>query len=324
MHPMQFVDRDGQVETVLAYAAEADAGTGRLVLVEGEAGVGKSTLLEQVEARLPDATWHWGACDGLFTPLPLAPLRDIADDVGGPLLEACRTDASRETLFAALVEAIRATDGLTVLVFEDVHWADEATLDLLRHTGRRIQKERALLLVTFRDDESAASPPLRLALGELSRQRATRRVTLPPLSRTAVAQLVAGTALDAAEVHALTGGNPYFVAEVIGAGGTRLPASARDAVMARVAPLDLPSRTLLDAAALAGQRVDPLLLSAVVDAPDAAYDDDPRCGAVRHRRQRAAVPARDRPPRRGGCRARAAAHRPPRADPRRAHGIRER
>ena len=116
MHPMQFVDRDGQVETVLAYAAEADAGTGRLVLVEGEAGVGKSTLLEQVEARLPDATWHWGACDGLFTPLPLAPLRDIADDVGGPLLEACRTDASRETLFAALVEAIRATDGLTVLV----------------------------------------------------------------------------------------------------------------------------------------------------------------------------------------------------------------
>ena len=323
MYSMQFVDRDGQVDTVLAYAAEADAGTGRLVLVEGEAGVGKSTLLEQVEARLPDATWHWGACDGLFTPLPLAPLRDIADDVGGPLLEACRTDASRETLFAALVEAIRGTDGLTVLVFEDVHWADEATLDLLRHTGRRIQKERALLLVTFRDDESAASPPLRLALGELSRQRATRRVTLPPLSRTAVAQLVAGTSLDAAEVHALTGGNPYFVAEVIGAGGTRLPASARDAVMARVAPLDLPSRTLLDAAALAGQRVDPLLVRRR-RRPGRRLRHDPRCGAVRHRRQRAAVPARDRPPRRGGCRAGAAAHRPPRADPRRADGIRER
>jgi DNA-binding CsgD family transcriptional regulator/tetratricopeptide (TPR) repeat protein len=280
-HPMPFVDRDTQVDALLGYAAEADAGTGRLVLVEGEAGVGKSTLLEQVERRLPEATWHWGACDGLFTPLPLAPLRDIAEGVGGDLLDACHSDASRETLFTALMDAVRGNDALTVLVFEDVHWADEATLDLLRHTGRRIQRERALLLVSFRDDESGArtasgtagtSAPLRQALGELSRQRATRRVTLPPLSRTGIERLVAGTGLDAAEVHTLTGGNPYFVAEVIRGGGARLPASARDAVLARVAPLDQAARDLLDAAALAGNRVDPTLLEEVVDSPRTAYD----------------------------------------------------
>src|SRR3954452_2587548 len=108
MHPMPFVDRDSQVTAVLGYATEAQAGMGRLVLVEGEAGVGKSTLLEQVEARLPGAAWHWGACDGLFTPLPLAPLRDIADGLGGALLQATRADAGRESLFAALVEAIRS------------------------------------------------------------------------------------------------------------------------------------------------------------------------------------------------------------------------
>ena len=174
MQPVPFVDRDTQVNAILEYAAEADAGTGRLVLVEGEAGVGKSTLLEHVEARLPDAVWHWGACDGLFTPLPLAPLRDIAHDVGGNLLAALEADASRERLFAALVDTIRGSDRLTVLVVEDVHWADEATLDLLRHTGRRIQRERALLLVSFRDDESAA--PRRCASPSASCPASGRRV----------------------------------------------------------------------------------------------------------------------------------------------------
>ena len=204
-----------------------------------EAGGGKSTLLEQVEARLPDATWHWGACDGLFTPLPLAPLRDIAESIGGPLLAASRADASRETLFAALLEAVRADPGLTVLAVEDVQWADEATLDLLRFLGRRIQKERALLLVTFREEDVRRRPAtLRKALGELARQRATRRVALAPLSLMPSRRSSAGTGLDPAEVHHLTGGNPYFVAEVVGSADGGLPASARDAVLARAAHLD--------------------------------------------------------------------------------------
>ena len=271
MHP-SFLERDSHVDVLLGYAAEADAGTGRLVLVQGEAGAGKSTLLERVEALLAEATWHWGACDGLFIPLPLAPLRDIAESIGGPLLAEFRGDALRETLFAALLEAVRADPGLTVLAFEDVQWADEATLDLLRFLGRRIQKERALLLVTFREEESGSSGPLRKALGELSRQRATRRVAIPPLSLAAIQQIVSDTGLDAAKVHHLTGGNPYFVAEVVGSAGHRLPASARDAVLARAELLDPDTRGLLDAAALAGNRVDPALLEAVTGSPEAAYD----------------------------------------------------
>jgi len=271
MHPT-FLERDSQVDALLGYAAEADAGAGRLVLVHGEAGGGKSTLLEHAEDRLPDASWHWGACDGLFTPLPLAPLRDIAESIGDPLLAGFRADASRETLFAALLEAVRADPGLTVLAVEDVQWADEATLDALRFLGRRIQRERALLLVTFREEESGSSGPLRKALGELSRQRVTRRVALPPLSRTAVQQLIGDTGLDPTEVHHLTGGNPYFVTEVVGSAGRGLPASARDAVLARAELLDPVARGLLDAAALAGNRVDLALLEAVTGAPEAAYD----------------------------------------------------
>jgi len=272
MHPMPLLERERQVDAVLGYATEADAGSGRLVLVEGEAGGGKSTLLEEVEARLPDATWHWGACDGLFTPLPLSPLRDIAEQVGGDLLAALRADASRDAIFDALIAAVRNAPGLTVLVIEDVHWADEATLDLLQHTGRRIQKERVLLLVTFRGEESGPASPLRQTLGELARQRGTRRVILPPLTPAAVGQLVAGTPLDAAEVHALTGGNPYFVAEVVSAGEATLPASARDAVLARVSTLPPSSRAVLEAAALAGNRVDPEPVATVVDVGSGDYE----------------------------------------------------
>ncbi|WP_406832258.1 AAA family ATPase [Pedococcus sp. KACC 23699] len=263
-----FLERDSQVDAVLAYAAEADEGSGRLVLVQGEAGAGKSTLVEMVETLLPTATWHWGACDGLFTPIPLAPLRDIAESIGGRLLAASRGDATREVLFAALLESVRADRGLTVLAFEDAQWADEATLDLLRFLGRRIQRERALLLVTFREEDPASSSRLRAALGELSRQRGTRRVALPPLSPAAVTQLVGDTGLDPAEVHRLTGGNAYFVAEVVRDAGQGLPASARDAVLARAAHLAPPARELLDVAALAGNRVDPMLLGAVTDAPE--------------------------------------------------------
>lgn len=275
-----FLERDSQVDTLLGYAAEADAGNGRLVLVQGEAGAGKSTLVERLETLLQNATWHWGGCDGLFTPIPLAPLRDIAESIGGPLLAASRSDAGREVLFAALLEAVRADPGLTVLAFEDAQWADEATLDLLRFLGRRVQRERALLLVTFREEDPASSSRLRAALGELSRQRGTRRVALPALSPTAVAQLVGDTGLDPAEVHRLTGGNPYFVTEVVRHPGGGLPASARDAVLARAELLDPASRGLLDAAALVGNRLDPSLLEAVVEPSEAAYDTLASAGLI--------------------------------------------
>ena len=199
---MRLLERESQIEALTDYAGEAGRGQGRLVLVSGEAGVGKSSLLEQLEGNLGDARWYQGACDGLFTPRPLAPLLDIARQLGGELAELCRACAAREHLFATLLHEMSEPGGLRVFAIEDVHWADAATLDLLRFLGRRLQNTHSLLIVTYRDEALAAGDPLRIALGELATQRSTRRVSLPRLSEQAVGVLAAGTGLDYAETRA--------------------------------------------------------------------------------------------------------------------------
>src|SRR6185295_12062831 len=148
-----------------------------------------------------------------------------------------------------------------------VHWADEATLDLLSYLGRRIQHLRVLLLVTYRDDALAADDPLRYTLGALASQRATRRLTLPSLTAAGVTALAQGTKIDATELHRLTAGNPFFVNEVLDAGTNALPASIRDAVLARTRTLTLPARHALDTAALIGSRPPSDLLVSLVENP---------------------------------------------------------
>jgi DNA-binding CsgD family transcriptional regulator/tetratricopeptide (TPR) repeat protein len=270
---MRLLERDTQLSALEGYAAEAARGLGRLVLIEGEAGVGKSTLIEQLEERVPDVRWCWGACDGLSTPRPLAPLHDIAEALGGDLLDDCRAGAPRDVLFSGVRDVLRTSDGLTAMVFEDIHWADEATLDLLRHLGSRLRDLRALLLVSYRDEAVGAADPGRIAIGELARQRSTRHVSVPPLSLGAVEAIVAGTSMNATEIHRLTGGNPFFVTELMNRRGQELPASARDSVRATVAVISAPAHDLVEAAALAGSRVDPDLLGRVVDTTGQAYDE---------------------------------------------------
>jgi DNA-binding CsgD family transcriptional regulator/tetratricopeptide (TPR) repeat protein len=246
---------------LLQYADEARDRMGRLVLVSGEAGVGKTSLVEELQQRLPDATWAWGACDGLFTPRPLAPVHDIAREIGGNLLEMVRGAATRDEIFDSVLQCAAGVDALAALVIEDAQWADEATLDLLRFLARRVAKLPVLLLVTFRDDALAPTDPLRLALGELSGQRYTRRIDLPPLTQAGVRRLAEGTSYAADELYELTGGNPFFVAEVLSDAGSEIPASARDAVLARAARLSEQARTTLDLASLDSWRVDPDLVA---------------------------------------------------------------
>src|SRR5258705_4008348 len=223
---MQLLERETPLASLLEYAGEARRGEGRLVLVAGEAGVGKSALVEQLQRDVPDARWSWGACDGLFTPRPLGPLFDIAAETGGELLELCRTQATREELFDALLRQL-LEPGLDVVVIEDVHWADEATIDLLRFLGRRVRHATALLIVTYRDDGLTATDPLRLALGELATQRSARRAGLAPLSADAAKVIAGGTRLEAAEVHRPTGENPIYLPEGLPPGARPGPPRAR-------------------------------------------------------------------------------------------------
>src|SRR4051794_15045346 len=255
------LERESQLGSLLQYADEARDRIGRLVLISGEAGVGKTSLVEELQQHLPDATWAWGACDGLFTPRPLAPVHDIAREIGGNLLEMVRGAGSRDEIFDSVLQCASAVDGLAVLVIEDAQWADDATLDLLRFLARRVAKLPVLLLVTFRDDALAPTDPLRLALGELSGKRYTRRIDLPPLTHSAVHRMAEGTAYSSDELYDLTGGNPFFLVEVLSERGTEVPASARDAVLARAARLSDVARATLDLASLDSQRVDPDLVA---------------------------------------------------------------
>jgi DNA-binding CsgD family transcriptional regulator len=267
------LERETQLGSLLQYADEARSRSGRLVLVSGEAGVGKSSLVEELEQRLPDATWAWGACDGLFTPRPLAPLHDLARELGGDLLELVRAAAGRDELFDALLQSASAVEGLAVLVVEDVQWADDATLDLLRFLSRRLRRLPVLLVVTFRDDALAPTHPLRVALGELAAQQFTRRIDLPPLTEAGVRRLAEGSPYSPQELHRLTGGNPFFVVEVLCEQGAEIPASARDAVLARAARLGDAARSALDLASLDAWRVDPHVVARAAGVDVAAVDE---------------------------------------------------
>jgi len=270
---MPLLERESPLASLAEYAREARHGDGRLVLVAGESGVGKSALVERLHSDVPDARWSWGACDGLFTPRPLGPLFDLAGQLGGELLDLCRVSATREELFGALLRQVNEPGMLNVVVMEDLHWADEATVDLLRFLGRRLRNAAVLLIATYRDEGLTAGDPLRLALGELATQRSTRRVGLAPLSADAVRILAEGSGLMATELYRLTGGNPFYVTEVVRAGIGEVPPSARDAVLAHFARLSGDSRGVLEVAALMGTRTELPLLESVTACSPSVVDE---------------------------------------------------
>src|SRR3954454_10455915 len=277
---MHLLERAGALDSLVEYAAEARASDARVVLLAGEAGVGKTTVVENLAEQITDARWLWGRCDGAFTPEPLAPLADLAAEIGGDLQAAWRAGSRPQQLFRALLDDLSAGSRLTVVVIEDVHWADEATLDLLRFLGARLRSSRTMVVATYRDDGLAPDDPLRVILGELASQRATRRLGLAPLSRDAVAALAEGTEIAPAELFALTGGNPFLVSEVIESGVADVPHSARDAVLARVARLTPDARGALEAASVIGMRVEGDVLQRVAGTTAGAVDECLTAGAL--------------------------------------------
>src|SRR5215468_6744635 len=269
---MELLERTAFLQTLAEYAGEAQRGNGRLVLLSGESGIGKTVLLEGFQQQMPGSRWLWGGCDGLLTPRPLGPLFDIGAQLDGEFAARCRSEAPRERLFTGFLAEIGPPARFTVAVIEDVHWPDEATIDLLSFLGRRLGRMPALLLATYRDDELAVDHPLRVVLGDLATQRATRRMRLPPLSVDAVRELVGQRDVDAAELHRITGGNPFFVTEILEAGWPAVPPTVRDTVAARLTRSGAGARQVIEAAALIGARVDQSLLSSIL--PDTAPVDE--------------------------------------------------
>ncbi|WP_417563085.1 ATP-binding protein [Microbacterium sp.] len=276
---MTLLERESHLAALGEYAAEARGGSGRLVLVAGEAGAGKTSLIEEAQKRIP-AAWAWGVCDGLSTPRPLGPLRDLAPKLDGHLAGLARSGAARDDLFQATLDALGTRGEFRVVVIEDAHWADDATLDLVRFLGRRMRDLHALLIVSYRDDELGAR--LRRVLGGFAGGRGIRRIDVPPLSSAAVEKLAEGTEVDGAELSRTTGGNPFFVAAMLHGGqGDDPPSAVRDLVLSRAATLSAQARDVLDTAALIGRVVDVSLLQSATDASASTLDDALACGLLR-------------------------------------------
>ncbi|MET8473540.1 AAA family ATPase [Streptomyces sp. NPDC004856] len=260
------LERDLELDRLADAARVAAAGTGSVALVLGEAGIGKSSLVRALPTVLPPAARLLvGHCDDLATGRPLGPLRDLVGSVGTELARAVRDADDRHRIYEALGAELSGAPHPAVLVVEDVHWADEASLDALRYLVRRMERLPALLVLTYRDDELGRGHPLRQLLGQVSGAARVHRLPLPPLSRPAVGRLCAPAGLDPGQVYAVTSGNPFFVAEVVAAGGTGVvPPTVVDAVLARLRRLDDPARDALEQLAVVPSAVERPLVDALL------------------------------------------------------------
>jgi DNA-binding CsgD family transcriptional regulator len=248
---MELLERDGELaelDTVLAAAAE---GLGSVVLISGEAGIGKTRLVaEFAERNRDDARVLWGSCDDLSTPRTLGPFRDIAGQTGGDLRASFAAGADRaDVLDAALGELLGSRRLPTVIVIEDAHWADTATLDMLKFLGRRIATSSSVLVITYRVEEVAADHPLRMVVGDVDAAH-VHRLSPAPLSRRAVEMLAGEYPGSVERLVTTTMGNPFLVAEMVTAADDDVPANVQDAVRARAARLSDEARDLAELAAV--------------------------------------------------------------------------
>jgi predicted ATPase len=279
--PMELLEREAALVSLNGWLEECRRGRGHVVLVTGEAGAGKTALTQVFCKSVPSSARPLiGACDPIGTPRPLGPLIDIASQLGGALCELVDRGASARELMTAFVDELARRRGRAVVI-EDIHWADEGTLDLIRFLARRLNRIPALVVATLRDEGLPAGHPTRVMLGDIAGIDGVRRLPIAPLSPGAVSRLAADSPLDPMELHLQTGGNAFFVTESIAA-GVALPETARDAVLARASRLPRRARAVLDAAAVAGSELHPDALVRVADADaDADADAVDSCIAAR-------------------------------------------
>ncbi|MGH2617922.1 MAG: ATP-binding protein, partial [Thermomicrobiales bacterium] len=279
---MELLERDHALDTLHRLLMRAGEGYGSLVFIGGEAGIGKTALVRAFGAALPAGSRVLtGMCDPLSTPRPHGPLHDIAEQARGGISRLRDEDLSRDILFRETLAELSAGEGAVILIIEDIHWADSGTLDLLRFLARRIESTRSLVLVTYRDEAIGGGHPVRRLLGDVATATGVHRLALRPLSESAVAILAERSGRDAAKLYAQTSGNPFFLTEILAAGGEGMPATVSDAVLSRVSMLTDAARAALEIAAVIGTAVEPWLLQEMAETGSGAIDECLAAGLLR-------------------------------------------
>ena len=279
---MELLEREQFLNAMSTTLNEAASGNGCVVLVSGEAGIGKTSLVECFAAKQQNGSRVlWGGCEALFTPRPLGPLHDIARQARGRLLSLLEGEAPRLTIFSAFLDELQHKPSGALTVIEDVHWADEATLDLLKFLGRRIQQTPSMLVITYRDDEVGTEHPLRFVIGDLP-QKAVKRLRLPPLSEEAVVTLARRAGRAVGDLYAVTGGNPFFVTEALAnKPHEAVPVTVRDAVLARTARLSAEARATLELVSVVPARTEMWLLETIINAAPTVVEECVGTGILR-------------------------------------------
>ena len=228
---MKLLERDGFLSSLRTQFKNVAEGEGHCVFISGEAGIGKTSLVKVFcNEQIDNCNIYQGACDALFTPRPLAPLYDIIWQVNRDLWPKSNSMEERSELFAGLFRELSNQKEKTLIVFEDIHWADEATLDFIKFFARRITQVRCLFIVTYRDNQIHSLHPLRNVLGQLNPDTFTR-IQLPPLSRQAVEKMAVERGYSGEDVYSVSGGNPFYINEILASYSPGIPDNIKDSIL---------------------------------------------------------------------------------------------
>ncbi|HET6767100.1 MAG TPA: LuxR C-terminal-related transcriptional regulator [Chitinophagaceae bacterium] len=235
---MELVEREGFLVSMKTKFENITHGEGHCILVCGEAGIGKTSLIRAFckEAKNKCKIYQ-GTCDALFSPRPLGPIYDIIWQMGSDIRDSIRNITDRAALFSRLFNELESQAGTTIIVIEDIHWADEATLDFVKFFVRRITRLHCLFVVTYRDNEIHSRHPLRTVLGQLPADTFTR-MQLTPLSRGAVETMAVEKGYKGEDVFSISGGNPFYVNEILASYSQGIPDNIKDSILSNYNRLD--------------------------------------------------------------------------------------
>lgn len=247
---MVLLEREPQLAQLHQLYTAIEEDSPQLVLLSGEAGVGKTVLLKQYrdEVLARGGTVVWGMCDDLYTPQALAPFYDVAYQLGGALIDLLPEATNLHLIGHRLLNTLSSQHSPVVLVIEDIHWADEATLDLIRYLGRRLDGRAIMLILTLRE-QTYISKALQVLLGALP-ANLTTRIGLRPFEPKTVNRLAGEMSIDLENLFQLTQGNPFYVTEMLKSQSDQMPETIRDAILGRVASLSQEARMIVEIVSL--------------------------------------------------------------------------
>lgn len=228
---MKLLEREAYLDTMNSIFNGIAGSGGHTLFIAGEAGIGKTSLVREFTNKIENKTRILsGGCDALFTPRPLGPLFDISANLSPEFQRILRSNANRSALFNAFLDELKGKNQSTILIFEDVHWADEATLDLIKYFSRRVNLVNCLFIVTYRDDDADRELRLRTIMGEIPARQQTR-MNIQRLSMDSVEVLAKNSHLEAGEVYRLTRGNPFYVTEILAHYSPGIPENIKDSIL---------------------------------------------------------------------------------------------